>query len=155
MTSNRTQRITGIALALLFCGIGAGLIAYGLRMRVSPIYYKSGPQLFPVLVGGLTALVGVAALVSALKDKLLSETFPEMDAFAGILMAGGLLFQILTITWLGWIPTATVVLVAGAQAFRREKLPWDILVGLIVAVATYFFFSKLLGLRLPLGTLLS
>lgn len=153
MISNRAYRITGIVLALVFLGIGIGLIVYGSRMKVSPLYYRSGPQLFPMLIGGLTAVVGLCALVEALKGRLLPRERLEMQLPAGVLMASGLLFQIFTIQLLGWVATATIVLVAGAQAFRRDRILLDILVGLIVATVTYFFFSRLLGLRLPVGTL--
>ncbi|WP_395540900.1 tripartite tricarboxylate transporter TctB family protein [Neotabrizicola sp. sgz301269] len=153
MSSQSAIRLIGIGLSLVFTAVGIALIAYGATMRVSPIYARSGPQLFPWLVGGLTAAIGIAALVSALRNELLAPSMPKGHLASGMIMALGLPVQILTIQWLGWIPTAAIVFVCGAQALRRGRLMTDILIGLAIGLITYFFFSHILGLRLPLGSL--
>lgn len=155
MITTRAFRIAGFVIALLILGLGAGIVHYAANMRVSPIYANAGPQLFPYLIGGLAFIIGLAALREAWLGTLLPSEPMKLDIGAAVFMAAGLMIQILTIKTLGWIPTAAIVLVAGAQAFRRRKLGLDIVIGLIVGAVTFLFFAKVLGLRLPLGTLFS
>lgn len=153
MISTQSFRIAGYVVALLILALGAGLIAYAANMRLSPVYANAGPQLFPYLIGGLAVLIGLAALREAWAGTLMPSEPLELEVPPAVLMAAGLLVQILTIRWLGWIPTAAIVLVAGAQALRRGRLGLDLVVGVAVAVTTYLFFAQILGLRLPLGSL--
>lgn len=153
MISAQSFRIGGYVIAIGLLALGAFIITGAATMRVSPIYVRSGPQLFPYLVGGLVLIVGVSALREAIAGRLAPDSELELDLMPPLYMAGGLMLQILTIRHLGWIVSATLLFMAGARAFRKDAPLLDLLIGLALAIVTYFMFDRWLGLRLPAGSL--
>lgn len=153
MISAQSFRIGGFVIAIGLLALGAFIVTGAATMRVSPIYVRSGPQLFPYLIGGLVLIVGVAALREAVAGRLAPETELELDLMPPLYMAAGLMLQVLTIRYIGWIPSATLLFMAGARAFGKGKLLANLAIGLALAVVTYFMFDRWLGLRLPAGSL--
>jgi putative tricarboxylic transport membrane protein len=81
--------------------------------------------------------------------------FPERESFepkALILILGGLA-ALIAIIGLGggFIPATAVLFVATATAFGRRAIHIDLAIGLVLAVAAFLLFDKLLSLSLPAG----
>ena len=81
--------------------------------------------------------------------------FPEREGFepkALILILGGLA-ALIAIIGLGggFIPATAILFAATATAFGRRAIHIDLAIGLVLAVAAFLLFDKLLSLSLPAG----
>jgi putative tricarboxylic transport membrane protein len=112
-----------------------------------------GPKVFPYLVGSGLVLVGLVALREARGGRLAPTGALEVDLAPVALVAGGLILQAVALEPLGWIPSTTVLFMAGARAFGARRLLVDLALGLVLSVATFLLFDLALGLDLPVGDL--
>jgi putative tricarboxylic transport membrane protein len=104
----------------------------------------------PYVVATGTALLAIGNFVLAWRGD-----FPERedyDAKAIILILGGLA-ALIAIIGLGggFIPATAVLFAATAKAFGRRAVLVDLAIGLVLAIAVYLLFDKLLTLALPAG----
>ena len=112
--------------------------------------YGLGPKAMPYVVATGTALLAIANFALAWRSD-----FPERedyDAKAIILILGGLA-ALIAIIGLGggFIPATAVLFAATARAFGRRAVLVDLAIGLVLAIAVYLLFDKLLTLALPSG----
>jgi putative tricarboxylic transport membrane protein len=112
--------------------------------------YGLGPKAMPYVVATGTALRAIANFALAWRGD-----FPERedyDAKAIILILGGLA-ALIAIIGLGggFIPATAVLFAATARAFGRRAVLVDLAIGLVLAIAVYLLFDKLLTLALPAG----
>jgi putative tricarboxylic transport membrane protein len=131
-----------LLLALVICWDTANL-------RLAPTY-GIGPKAMPyVVAGGLLVLAFGNAVLAWRGD------FPPREAFdpkAIVLILGGLAALIATIGLGGGFIAATAILfTATAAAFRRRAVHVDFAIGLVLGLAVYLVFDKLLALALPAG----
>lgn len=155
-----SDRITG----LFTVGIGA-LAAYA-GSRLPPVPGQQiGPSVFPmvvgiglVLCGGLIALrVGHgfedAAAPSEPAPDGVQEVAPGSRQPLFVLLPPALLvFYVLAVDRLGFVPTAAAMIVAGAAAFGA-KPRLCVTMALVAPVVVHFLFAKLLRVPLPAGLL--
>jgi putative tricarboxylic transport membrane protein len=153
MRSERALRVGGYVMAIGTLAVGGLTLYLTTRLRVPPIYASAGPQLFPTLIGIGTVAVGLLALLDALRGRLAPPGALEISPGAVVFMAGGLIVQIVTLPWLGWVPASTLLFMAGARAFGRRNIVLDFLIGLALSALTLLLFDWGLGLRLPVGSL--
>jgi putative tricarboxylic transport membrane protein len=119
------------------------------NLQLAPTY-GVGPKAMPYVVA-----IGLAVL--AIGNALLAwrGDFPERDEFdlqALVLILGGLAALIAIIGLGGGFIVATAILFAAtARAFGRRALHIDLAIGLVLGVAVYVLFDKLLTLSLPAG----
>jgi putative tricarboxylic transport membrane protein len=130
----------------------AAVIAWdttGLRLAAT---YGLGPKAMPYAIATGLALLAVGNFVLARRG-----AFPEreeVDPRAIALILGGLAAMIATIgLGGGFIMATTILFVATAAAFGRRALHIDLSIGIVLALAIYLLFDKLLTLSLPAGPL--
>ncbi|WP_061933568.1 tripartite tricarboxylate transporter TctB family protein [Aureimonas sp. AU22] len=136
-------------------GIGLGILGLLVLLDASQIgggaYARIGPATFPFLIGA--ALLGLAGwtMVEAWRGD-----FPERDhdEFAPIVwIVGGLAAQLLLLTTAGFSIATGLLFAATARAFGKRKLYVSIPVGILLSLAIWLMFTKVLNLALPAGPL--
>ena len=141
-----------IVLAVLVLALGVAVVAATAAIEVTPIYSRVGPRVFPFMVGGLTTLLGIFLLGSALRGAWPCEaTDPDaarIDWLPLGLIAAGLLLNILLIDRIGFILSSTIMFTFVAKAFDVRRLWLAALIGFVLALVAYFGFANLLGLRM-------
>lgn len=140
-------------LGLMAVGIAVG--AMTLDIKVPKIHAKVGPTVFPWAVAGGLVLIGGALAWRAWRRQAGPDHpgAPPRDWMALAILALGLLQQILFVGWAGFVPTAAVLFASVAVAFGRRRLLVDLAIGLVLSLAVYLIFTRLLGLSLPAGWL--
>jgi putative tricarboxylic transport membrane protein len=152
--------VSGIALAL-FVLLQAG------GMASTSTFAKVPPNIFPLMIGAGSLVVGVWLLINAVRGER-AEPAAEEDAdpdaptnFVALgFVAGGLLVQILFIGVLGFVLTSSLMFATTAQGFRPippqarvRAFGQDVLIGALLSVVAYLGFTRGLGLQLPAGIL--
>jgi len=147
-----------VALLVVFYGIylinGASLI------RVLPVYSRIGPRFFPYLVGVGAVVCGVLLLIGALRgfksepeggedvDPEVRDNLRPVLVIAVALTAGAALMKPA-----GFVSAATLIFSGVALAFGSRRQLRDLAIGLLLSLAAYLAFTRLLSLTLPAGVL--
>ena len=118
-----------------------------------------GPALFPGIlasglgIGGLMLIArGWTVRASVPWLTLASWTRSPRHVLACLLVIVSVVFYILVADHLGFLPTATIMLVA-LFAVLRVPLRWNLPVAVVVAFGIHFAFYKMLKVPLPWGVL--
>jgi putative tricarboxylic transport membrane protein len=139
--------VIGAALLVL-----AAVIAWDAMSLQLAATYGLGPKAMPYVVAGGLAILAVGNLMMAWRG-----TFPEredVDPRAIALILGGLAAMIAIIgLGGGFIAATTILFTATAAAFGRRAVHVDLAIGIVLGVAIYLLFDKLLTLSLPAGPL--
>jgi putative tricarboxylic transport membrane protein len=123
--------------------------AVGLQLATT---YGIGPKAMPYVVAGGLALLSAGNLVLAWRGGFPARE--DVDVRALALILGGLAALIATIgLGGGFVAAATILFTATAAAFGRRAIHVDLAIGLVLALAIYLLFDKLLTLSLPAGPL--
>ena len=145
---------------------GVGLILFALAMMAYTITFPSmpgqdyGPALFPRIIGGGLIVCGLILTVSGLRAHKAGGGWSDFDAWVrdrgrlldGALIFAALIFYILVDDWLGFIPTALIILLLLLLRFGCRPLTAVVLaVGSTLAI--HALFAKLLLVPLPWGLL--
>lgn len=158
-----SDRITGSFVATL--GV---LAAYG-GSRLPPVPGQDvGPSAFPMLIGiglilcGILIAFGIgqsfeeeaeADLAAVEGPSLHAQTAkPLTYRLRALLPPGLLLFYVVAVDRLGFVPTAALVIFAGALAFGA-KLRVALPLAAIAPIVIHLIFYKLLRVPLPAGLL--
>lgn len=150
---NLSRRPDGAALVIAaILAIIAGVIIWqtGL-MRVAPVQQRVGPTVFPYIIAGGLLLLSLGTLVSAVR-----RGFPERsdDNYGPIMwIIGGLIGQMLLLSWAGFSIATGVLFAFTAKGFGRGPLWKTIPIGAVFAFIVWFIFAKGLQLSLPAGPL--
>ena len=146
--------------------IGAVLVLFALAMmwhtRTFPAMpgQDYGPAVFPVLIGIGFLITGLILIVSGLRRQKTDGWFSggewmrsrtHVASFVAVL--GGLIVYILVSGWLGFIPTALLLLFGWLVLFRDGKPVSSLVIALAVTLVVHYAFSQLLLVPLPLGIL--
>ena len=130
----------------IFVAIGTGFVVGSLRYDLgTPL--RMGPGYFPLLAGGVLAVLGLAIIVKGLiAGELISfGTIPWRSVVA---IVAALLFFGLTIRGLGFVPTVAVTALITALASYRIRLLTAVAVAAGLTVLCVLIF--IVGLQLPL-----
>lgn len=153
MSTGAALRRGEAAFAGVLLALAAFLAEETFRMTVT-VKSTVGPKLFPYLIAAGLAATGLSMLREARSGRgPHASAGLEMDWPALGLVAAGLAVQFLTVEWLGWMPAAMVLFVMIARAFGERRMVWNLLIGAVLAVATFYAFTAGLGLNLPIGAL--
>lgn len=119
-----------------------------------------GPQAFPYVVGtgslllglalGLAALAGSRGEVEGGEDVDLEQSTDWQTVGR---LVGVLVLTVLTVSWLGWTLTGAGLFAGAAWALGSRTLARDVLVGLVLAVGSWYAFVVGLGVPLAPGVL--
>lgn len=114
--------------------------------------YGLGPKAMPYVIGGGLVLLSAGNFLLAWRADFPARE--DIDLQAIVLILGGLA-ALIAIIGLGggFIAATTILFAATATAFGRRAVHIDLAIGLVLAVAVYLLFDKLLTLSLPAGPL--
>ena len=119
-----------------------------------------GPRAFPYVVGSVLAVLGVLlALATARGSRGEPEGGEDVDLAQGsdwvtvARLVGVVAFTIATVDLLGWAVTGAVLFAGGAWALGSRTLVRDVVVGLVLAVGSWYAFYVGLGIPLTPGLL--
>lgn len=130
---------------LLICA-GLFVALYAARHYALGTLNQMGPGMFPVWLGILLALIGIAILVSGLL-----RDGPEIEAdirpFASVVT--GLLAFVLTVDVLGMIPAIVLLVAASAYADGEYRPLRTLILGAALAMLAVLVFR--IGLGVPIA----
>lgn len=147
----------GLALFLVVVGIYTVIDATGLEVGFAdPV----GPRVFPYVIGAGLVLVGVLLAVATARG---SQPEPEegedvdlsssADWLTVLKLVAVLLFTVATVNLLGWAISGAVLFAGAAWSLGSRTLVRDVIVGLVLAVASWYAFYVGLGIPLTPGVL--
>lgn len=141
------KRDAALGIFAVLLGIAVVIVARGFPGGSQ--YDALGPRLFPYIVGGGLALIGLVIFAEAFRGR---KDVESMDFGPVLWIAGALIVPIVLIRPLGWIPVCAVVFALGARAFGSRRLWLDLVLGITFGVVTFGLFNYALGLNLPAGS---
>lgn len=119
-----------------------------------------GPRVFPYVVGAGSVLLGLALGVAALRGsrgEVEGGEDVDLDQASDWRTVGRLLavlaLTVLTVGWLGWALTGAGLFAGAAWSLGSRTLVRDVLVGLVLAVGSWYAFVVGLGVPLAPGVL--
>jgi len=149
--------------------LGVGVLAMGLIWLYGALgiesttdYIGIGPATMVSAVGAGLAILGALLLLQIARGETFrpqEEENTDVDAppsrKAFLLALAGVALPLATIQWLGFPLTAAAGFVLVTHAFDSRRTVFDFVVGLIVGIGSWYFFSKLgidLGRFMPIAT---
>lgn len=142
------------ALGFLAFSIAYGWQATGIDIFPGQEYEPFTPQTFPLalaVIGGLLALGQIMKSLRAAPSK--TESWARFDWLRVCLLLLSMVFYGATFTWLGFIVSTTLFLMAG-YVILGERRPLVIASGsVVVTVCFWAIMTKLLGIYLAPGEL--
>ena len=147
----------GLALFLVVVGIYTVIDATGLEVGFAdPV----GPRVFPYVIGAGLVVVGVLLAVATARG---SQPEPEegedvdlsssADWLTVLKLVAVLLFTVATVNQLGWAISGAALFAGAAWCLGSRTIVRDVLVGLVLSVASWYAFYVGLGIPLTPGVL--
>lgn len=141
----------------VFVGLGVIALAAILAWQTSLIpseaaYAQVGPTVVPWLVAAMLAILGVALMFEAAGGReAADELRGALDRHALIWVIAGLVINVTTIAYLGFIIASTALFMCTARGFGSRSPLRDAGVGLAIAVVVYVGFDRGLGYEIGDG----
>ena len=148
--SRRVDR-AGVVIAAALAALAAVLV-WDSRQLPATTMYGMGPEVMPVVIAIGLGILAIGNLIDALCGRLPPRESADPKAVLLILAGLALLIAIIGLGG-GFIPATAVLFAATATAFGRRAIHIDLAIGLVLAVAVFLLFDKLLTLSLPAGPL--
>lgn len=119
-----------------------------------------GPKVFPYVIGTVMLVLALALAISALAGDR-GEVEGGEDVDLGVAadwltvarLVGVLVLTIATVSWLGWAVTGAILFAGSAWALGSRTQVRDAIVGLVLAVGSWYAFYVGLGIPLAPGVL--
>ncbi|MFI7706230.1 tripartite tricarboxylate transporter TctB family protein [Nonomuraea sp. NPDC049480] len=140
-----TQRIVSLG----FLAAAVVVLAQAFAIPRGDGYQAVGPRAFPLLVGCGLAVVAVIGVVQAFSGG--TEAAEEIHWPSVGMLVAALAGYALLLVPAGYWQATTVFFAVVARVLGSRRPVRDVLVGLVLALATYFLFDRLLGITLPPG----
>ena len=137
-----------IALLLILAGAIVAWDAARMRSGVAA-YSRVGPRAFPFGIAAGLVLLGLCTAIQALRRSSEHRDHHEFAPIAWII--GGLIAQLALLRPAGFAIATGAVFAATAKGFGRGPLWFTYLVGFLMSLAMWLFFSMGLKLVLPAG----
>lgn len=156
----RRRGLLGPRLAALFVlGLGGLTLTQVSQIGPGAGFIVVGPRVFPIIVGiGLLVLGGAFVLrTTALPDKVLATEVADEEAAThwpttlSVLLV--LVVYALLLGPLGYTVATALFFPAVARLIGSVHWRRDLIVGLVLGLAIYLTFTRILGVRLPAGIL--
>ena len=144
----RRRSVPDVLAGGIFVLIGAGFVVGSLGYELgTPL--RMGPGYFPLVVGALTAALGLAVIVKGLiAGEVL--TFGVVPWRAIVAIVAAVLFFGLTVRRIGFVPASAVTALLTTMASSRVRLRTAVAVAAGLTVAATLIFVVGLQLRIPL-----
>ena len=144
-----------IALSLGVIALGAGVAGVTATLPSEGGYAGIGPNFIPAVVGAGIILLGVW-----LSFEAFTGGWRKRDEPAGVFqpspflwVTAGLFAHMVLIGWAGFVIAGIALFACVARGFGSRRYVRDVVIGLALALAVFFFFVKLLNVNLPAGWL--
>ncbi|MEV6155961.1 tripartite tricarboxylate transporter TctB family protein [Nonomuraea sp. NPDC052129] len=136
-----------------FLAVALVVLAQAFMIPDSGGYQAVGPRAFPLLVGIGMAVVAVIGVVQAFRAPVTREGGEDEGVHwrPVLLLIGALALYAVLLAPVGYWQATTLFFVAVARVLGSRKLVRDLVVGLLLALATYLLFDRVLGITLPPG----
>jgi putative tricarboxylic transport membrane protein len=144
-----------IALSLGVVALGVGIAAVTATLPSEGGYAGIGPNFIPAVVAGGIILVGVWLSIEAFSGGWRKRVEP-LETFHPspfLWVSAGLFAHMVLIGWAGFVIAGVALFVCVARGFGSRRYVRDLVIGLVLALAVFFFFVKLLNVNLPAGWL--
>lgn len=147
----------GLAAFMILVGIYTVVDAAGLEVGFAdPV----GPRVFPYVIGtGLVVVGALLAVATARGSQPEPEEGEDVDLSSAadwltvLKLVTVLLFTVATVNLLGWAISGAVLFAGAAWALGSRTLVRDVIVGLVLAIASWYAFYVGLGIPLTPGVL--
>lgn len=144
-----------IALSLGVVALGIGVAAVTATLPSEGGYAGIGPNFTPAVVAAGIILLGVwlsfEAFTGGWRKAPAHEAVFSRNPFLWV--SAGLFAHMALIGWAGFVIAGTVLFALVARGFGSTRWPRNVAVGLVLALAIFVFFVKLLNVNLPAGWL--
>ena len=142
-----------VALSAGVLALGIGAAAVTATLPGEGGYAGIGPNFFPALVSAGLVVLGLCLGFEAFSGGWRRRE-EKTDRFAAppfLWITAGLFAHMALIAWAGFVVAGTVLFACVARAFGSRRVVRDLIVALVLTLAIYFFFVKLLNVNLPAG----
>jgi len=119
-----------------------------------------GPRAFPYLIGSVMMLLAALLVVATVRgDRPEAEGGEDVDLtltpdwLTVLKLVGVLVFTIATVDFLGWAVSGAVLFAGSAWALGSRTLIRDAVIGIVLAVGSWYAFYVGLGIPLTPGIL--
>ncbi len=135
--------------------LGAGAAAVTATLSSEGGYAGIGPNFIPAVVTAGLLLIGAWLSIEAFSGgwRQRSEHAAVFDAPGFLWVSAGLFAHMALIGWAGFVIAGTALFAFVARGFRSRRPIRDAAIGLVLSLAVYLFFVKLLNVSLPAGWL--
>jgi putative tricarboxylic transport membrane protein len=144
-----------IALSLGVVVLGIGVAAVTATLPSEGGYAGIGPNFMPAVVAAGIILLGAWLSFEAFTGGWRKRE-PQAEVFQAspfLWVSAGLFAHMLLIAWAGFVVAGTVLFACVARGFANRGWAATVGIGLVLSVAIYLFFVKLLNVSLPAGWL--
>ena len=132
---------------LIFMVIATGFMVLARQYRLGDLH-RMGPAMFPMMVGGLLACLGLA--LTARSFVLDGPPVERLHARPLVVSLLAIVLFGLGLQWLGLVPAIAVLVLIGAYAAHDVSLSQILALAVAMIVFSIVIFVWLLGLPLPL-----
>ena len=144
-----------IALSAGVVALGVGVAAVTATLPSEGGYAGIGPNFIPAVVAAGIILLGLWLAFEAFSGGWRKRT-EENEIFQPspfVWVSAGLFAHMVLIGWAGFVVAGTVLFACVARGFNSPRWARNVAIGLVLSLAIYLFFVKLLNVNLPAGWL--
>lgn len=149
-TTDWSRRVVAVG----FLAAAVIVLVSAFRIPEGGGYQAVGPQAFPLLVGGGLGVVAVIGVVQAWRTgpTLEADTPSEPIHWRPVLvLVAALAGYAALLVPVGYWQATTVFFVVCARVLGSRRLVRDAVIAVVLALATYVLFDRVLGITLPPG----
>ena len=144
-----------IALSLGVVALGIGVAAVTATLPSEGGYAGIGPNFIPAVVAGGVILLGLWLSIEAFAGgwRKRPEAEAPFQASPFLWVSGGLGIHMALIGSAGFVLAGTVLFACVARGFGSKRWARNVALGVVLSIAIFLFFVKLLNVNLPAGWL--
>ena len=144
-----------VALSLGVIALGIGVAGVTATLPSEGGYAGIGPNFIPAVVAAGIILLGVWLAIEAFGGgwRATPEHAEEFEPLPFVWVSAGLFAHMALIGWAGFVIAGSVLFACVARGFGSRRMVRDLAIALVLSVAIYLFFVKLLNVSLPAGWL--
>lgn len=135
---------------ILFMFIGLGTVIVASNYKIGNAM-RIGPGTFPIMLGVVVALIGLAVAVRAMRNPEASEKIASWELQPLLFVVLSIIAFSLTIGTLGLIPAVVAVVVVGHFASREASFRELVCMAVVLSAIAAGIFIYGLNLPIPLG----
>lgn len=144
-----------VALSIGVLALGVAVAAVTATLPSEGGYAGIGPNFIPAVVAAGIIALGLWLSYEAFSGgwRVMPEHAETFVAAPFVWVSAGLFLHMALIGWAGFVIAGATLFFCVARGFGSRRIARDIGIGLVLALAIYLFFVKLLNVSLPAGWL--